>query len=77
LTINPTKIDFKSKQCKAGLHENCHGRWDGLGLEVICSCECGHNKLGQALVQVEGHATNAIQSRHLIRPPSTGDSQIK
>jgi hypothetical protein len=77
LIINPIVIDFISKQCKRGLHENCHAKWQGLGLEVICCCECRHNKLGQALVAVEDHATNAIQSRHLIRSPSTGDNQIK
>ena len=70
-------IEFRSKECKRSLHENCYSKWVGLGLEVICCCECGHDKIGQASVEVEGHATNAIQSRHLIRSPSTRDIQIK
>ena len=62
MTINPTVIDFISKQCKCGLHRNCYGKWVGLGFEVICGCKkCGHNKIGEALVEVEGPLANAIE----------------
>ena len=49
-------FDFISKQCKGELHQNCYGRWQGLGFEVICGCRCGHNRLGQTLASVEGPA---------------------
>jgi len=31
-----------SRECKAGLHEECHFRWEGLGFEIICACSCSH-----------------------------------
>jgi hypothetical protein len=52
-------FDFISKQCKGSLHQNCCGKWKGLGFEVICGCRCGHNKLGQTLASVEGPLANA------------------
>jgi hypothetical protein len=59
LTINPLVFDFISKQCKGRLHQNCYGKWKGLGFEVICGCGCGHNRLGQTLASVEGPRANA------------------
>ena len=59
MTINQMVFDFISKQCKGGLHQNCYGKWKGLGFEVICGCRCGHNRLGQTLASVEGPAANA------------------
>ena len=66
-------IDFISKQCKGGLHQNCYGQWEGLGFEVICGCECGHDKLGQALVEVEGPLANAIDRTDVVIITRTGD----
>jgi hypothetical protein len=61
MTIS-TIIDFLSRDCKSQLHESCHGKWEGIGFEIICSCKCGHGKNGQALDLVEGPAANAIQN---------------
>lgn len=33
-------IDFTSKNCKSNNHFECAGKWEGLGLEVICVCHC-------------------------------------
>ena len=24
------------------MHNSCHGRWEGMGFEIICVCNCGH-----------------------------------
>jgi len=55
-------IDFLSRACKSQLHEICHGKWEGLGFEIICSCNCGHIQNGQALESVEGPEANAIHN---------------
>ncbi len=36
-------IDFLSRECKAGDHNRCVGRWAGLSIEVICNCNCRHS----------------------------------
>ena len=47
-------FDFLSGECKAGNHDRCAGRWAGLGIEVICNCNCKHrkkeNKLGAEII---------------------------
>ena len=50
------------------VHENSHGKWTGLGFEIVCSCKCDHKKTALALTEVEGPAANAYES---IRQPST------
>ena len=55
-------IDFISKQCKENIHEECSGRWVGLGFEIICSCECKHNKNGLVLDQVGEPRANTNES---------------
>jgi len=54
-------VDFISKQCKDNLHSECGSRWVGLGLEIICSCECKHKKNGLVLDSVEGPRANTTQ----------------
>jgi hypothetical protein len=60
--ITNTYIKFLNRECKNGLHQNCCGRWNGLGFEIICSCRCGHyknNKNEKApVVQVGSSATD-------------------
>jgi hypothetical protein len=63
-----TVSDFLSRDCKSQLHESCHGKWEGLGFEIICSCKCGHRKNGQALEWIEAPGSNAgynIQSNSM------------
>jgi hypothetical protein len=65
LIIDPgiqTISDFLSRECKSQLHESCHGKWEGLGFEIICSCKCGHSQNGQALELVGGPGANAIHN---------------
>jgi hypothetical protein len=38
-----TLLDFLSKDCKNNNHRYCDGKWQGLGIEVICNCTCDHN----------------------------------
>jgi hypothetical protein len=37
-----TALDFVSRDCRNETHNSCHGRWEGMGFEVICVCNCGH-----------------------------------
>jgi hypothetical protein len=55
-----TISDFLSRECKSQLHESCHGKWEGLGFQIICSCKCGHGKNGQALEWIEAPGSNAV-----------------
>jgi len=57
-----TSIDFLSRECRNNFHNSCHGKWEGLGFEIICSCKCGHGKNGQALELVEEPVANAIHN---------------
>jgi hypothetical protein len=42
-----TILDFVSRECKNRWHQDCFGKWDGLGFEIICSCICGHKTKSQ------------------------------
>lgn len=35
-----TVLDFLSKQCKNNKHCECAGKWNGLGIEALCYCNC-------------------------------------
>ncbi len=37
-----TTLDFISRDCRNGKHNSCHARWEGMGFEIICVCNCGH-----------------------------------
>jgi hypothetical protein len=39
-------IDILSKYCRDKNHSACHGKWRGLGFEVVCRCQCGHKGKG-------------------------------
>ena len=41
---NGTNIEFISKPCRNNLHQLCNGKWQGLGLEIICICNCRHER---------------------------------
>jgi len=69
-----TAIDFLSRECRNNFHKSCHGKWEGLGFEIICRCKCGHEKNGQALDLVGGLAVNAIQN---TKSSSQGVNQRK
>jgi hypothetical protein len=55
-----TILDFLSKYCKSNKHCECVGRWNGLGIEVSCYCNC-HNReeKQQASAWVEEPLANA------------------
>jgi hypothetical protein len=59
-------IEFLSRQCKTGEHQNCCGKWQGLGFEINCDCTCGHSKNYWAL---EKKDDKQIQRR--IKPQQT------
>jgi hypothetical protein len=54
--------DFLSRNCKMNNHNSCHGRWSGLGFEIVCDCKCGHNKKGMALELVGEPEANTIKA---------------
>ena len=56
--MTDTVIDFVSRECKTGQHQNCCGKWQGLGFEINCDCMCGHKKNHWALEQVEEPFSN-------------------
>jgi len=60
----PTVIDgFISRECRAGLHQNCNGKWEGLGIQVTCICNCNHdNKKKEALGVASVPSTNTPKS---------------
>ncbi len=64
---NTIVADFVSRDCKSNLHQNCHGKWKGLGFEVICRCLCSHDKKEMALGLVGEPVANTI---HEIQPSS-------
>jgi hypothetical protein len=33
-------IDFLGRECKTNNHNDCVGRWLGLGFEISCYCNC-------------------------------------
>lgn len=39
-------IEFVSRECKNYTHKSCMHRWQGLGIQVYCSCYC-HKKKGE------------------------------
>lgn len=47
-------FDILSRECRAGDHDRCAGRWKGLGIEVLCNCSCSHvrkeEKLGAEIL---------------------------
>jgi hypothetical protein len=57
--ITISKIEFLNKECKNNEHYKCAGKWQGLGFEVYCSCNC-HHKKGEALESVGGPVANTI-----------------
>jgi hypothetical protein len=36
-------IEFQSKYCKKKEHSKCANKWQGLGFQVCCNCECHRN----------------------------------
>lgn len=67
MTPTATIVDFLSRECKNDIHSKCQGRWQGLGLEIICSCECHKKKEQQALAEVEGPETNAVENKPSLK----------
>lgn len=41
--MTPIAIDFLSKDCRNKVHSLCRVEWEGLGLNVLCECDC-HKK---------------------------------
>ena len=41
---NRVNLDFTSRECKNVAHHTCHNKWEGMGFEIICACNCGHRK---------------------------------
>jgi hypothetical protein len=59
--MTDTIIEFVSRECKTGQHQNCGGKWQGLGFEINCDCMCGHMKNCWTLDSVEGPRANATR----------------
>jgi hypothetical protein len=59
-------LEFISRECKGGLHEECHFRWEGLGFEIICACSCSHRP--KATVSTDFVKTLQISESVIDRP---------
>jgi hypothetical protein len=57
---------FVSRECKNGIHENCHEIWKGLGFHIVCSCDHHKNKRTSELVAEP--LADAIVSRSFQEP---------
>jgi hypothetical protein len=66
--MTDTVIEFVSRQCKTGQHQNCYGKWQGLGFEINCDCTCGHMKNYWAL---EEDDKNDKQTLRNTKPQQT------
>ncbi len=41
MTVSDELLYFRSKICRDGHdHRKCAGRWEGLGFDVKCECDC-------------------------------------
>jgi hypothetical protein len=60
--MTDTVIEFLSRECKIGQHQNCCGKWQGLGFEISYGCVCSHKKNCWALEQVEERVSNTNES---------------
>ena len=65
--MSNTIMDFISRECKSGFHQNCHGRWEGLGFEIVCICKCLHDKKERMLERVDQPLSNTKRN---IQPSS-------
>ena len=63
--MTDTVIEFISRECKTGQHQNCCSKWQGLGFEISCGCMCGHKKNYCSLDSVKGSTTH-IQTKQII-----------
>jgi hypothetical protein len=57
--ITSAIIEFVSRECKIGTHRNCRVKWQGLGFEVICRCQCGHKRNSRASESIWESVDNA------------------
>jgi hypothetical protein len=59
-------LEFISRECKRGLHEEARFRGEGLGFEIICACSCSHRP--KATVSTDFVKTLQISESVIDRP---------
>jgi hypothetical protein len=64
---NDNVIEFINKNCKNQEHSLCHGKWSGLGFNVVCECDCHEikNKATDEARRPESVAVNRPSSEGL------------
>ena len=46
-------LEFSSKHCKINYHNQCSGKWIGLGFTIICTCNC-HKEINEKNIVLDG-----------------------
>jgi hypothetical protein len=72
-----TGLDFISRDCRNGSHQYCYGKWEGMGFEIICICNCGHKIKSDAstiFIEKSQHSESMVgprdQSVRITTPPA-------
>jgi hypothetical protein len=71
-----SSLQFLSKECKGNQHSQCHSRWEGLAIEVSCSCECHKSNdskviLLQDSTHIDNHKSHANTERSPLKQTRT------
>ena len=65
---NEDVLEFSSKPCKIDYHNQCSGKWIGLGFTITCTCNC-HKEIYEKNIVLDGpskssntHCSNQVLS---------------
>lgn len=67
-------LDFVSRDCRNGSHQYCYGKWEGMGFEIMCICNCGHKIRSDALpifIEKSQHSGSMVAARDQSADHST------
>ena len=45
-------LEFRSKHCKINYHNQCSGKWIGLGFTITCTCNC-HKEINEKNIHID------------------------
>ena len=54
---------FRGKYCKSNNHTICDGSWNGLGISVLCECDCHRQRKNPLVLEkVVSLSSNTVRS---------------
>ena len=64
---NQDVLEFSSKPCKIDYHNQCSGKWMGLGFTITCTCNC-HKEIYKKNIVLDGpgKSSNTHHRNHLL-----------